>query len=120
MVLVSFLHRERSQIFQIKFTRERFNDVTKFTRQLNVYGIGEELLFPITLNDRKSETNLATYLVKTKEFERTSVKISENAGKDSVKLIDFLNNFFPKINDFIIQDFLIIFIYSLRVQLNTL
>lgn len=55
---------------------------TKFTRQLNVYGIGEELLFPIKLNDGKYETNLATYLVKTKEFEKTSVKVSKNAEKD--------------------------------------
>ena len=57
---------------------------TKFTRQLNVYGIGEELLFPIKLNDGKSETDLATYLVKTRGFEKTFVKISETAGKDGV------------------------------------
>ena len=73
--------------------RERFDNangkVTKFKRQLNVYGLGEELLFPISLNDRKSETNLATYLVKTKRFEKTSVKIQKNSGKGGVKLIEF-------------------------------
>lgn len=57
---------------------------TKFTRQLNVYGIREELLFPIKLNDTGFETNLATYLVKIKRFERTFVEISETAGKDDV------------------------------------
>ena len=71
----------------MKFTvwNKRYNcEVTKFTRQLNVYGIGEELLFPIRLNDGKSETNLGTYLVKTKGFEKKSVKITENAGKVGV------------------------------------
>ena len=44
----------------------------KFTRELNTYGfdgngVGEELLFPIRLNEQSGgnkETNLATYLVK--------------------------------------------------------
>ena len=58
-------------------------------RQLNVHGIGEELLFPITLNDKKAETNLATYLIKTKRFEKSDVKITENAGKERVELIKF-------------------------------
>ena len=56
---------------------------TKFTRELNTYGvdengIGEELLFPIRLNGKpgeNQETNLATYLIKYKEFEKTFVKI---------------------------------------------
>ena len=57
---------------------------TKFTRQLNVYGIDEELLFPITLNDGKSVTNLATYLIKTKKISRSDRKILMRnvAGKD--------------------------------------
>ena len=57
----------------------------KFTRELNTYGfdengIGEELLFPIRLNEPSGgiqETNLATYLVKYMEFEKTSVKIKK-------------------------------------------
>ena len=57
-------------------------EVTKFTRQLNVYGMKEELLFPIRLNDGKSETILATYLVKTKGLEKTTVKITENVKQE--------------------------------------
>ena len=64
-------------------------EITKFTRELNTYGvdengIGEELLFPIRLNgkpDENQETNLATYLVKYKEFEKTDVKITEIQDK---------------------------------------
>ena len=63
---------------------------TKFTRELNTYGfdengIGEELLFPIRLNEpsgSNQETNLATYLVKFMEFEKTYVKIKNDAGKE--------------------------------------
>ena len=66
---------------------------TKFTRELNTYGvdengIGEELLFPIRLNGKpgeNQETNLATYLVKYKEFEKTCVKIKVDAGKERFK-----------------------------------
>ena len=73
---------------------------TKFTRELNTYGydengIGEELLFPIRLNDPSGgnqETNLATYLVKYEEFEKTFVKIKNDAGKERFKnLIKQLN-----------------------------
>ena len=62
----------------------------KFTREVNTYGfdengIGEELLFPIQLNDSSGgnhETNLATYLVKYKEFRKTCVKIQRDADKE--------------------------------------
>ena len=62
----------------------------KFTRELNTYGfdrkwIGEELLFPIRLNESaggNQETNLATYIVKYMEFEKTSVKINEVNDKE--------------------------------------
>ena len=62
----------------------------KFTRELNTYGfdrkgIGEELLFPIRLNeesDWNQETNLATYLVKYMKFEKTSVKIKKVNDKE--------------------------------------
>ena len=60
-------------------------DLVKFTRELNVYGVGEELLYPIKLNDcsrGSSETNLATYLVKHKEFLKTSVKVKKSQNKD--------------------------------------
>ena len=62
---------------------------TKFTRELNTYGvengIGEELLFPIRLNgkpDGNQETNLATYLVKYKEFEKKYVNITKDQDKE--------------------------------------
>ena len=67
------------------WTKYENRENTKFTRELNTYGfdengIGEELLFPIRLNDPSGgnqETNLATYLVKYKEFEKNSVKIKK-------------------------------------------
>ena len=67
---------------------------TKFTRELNTYGfdengIGEELLFPIRLNEPSGgnqETNLATYLVKFMEFEMTYVKIKNDAGKERFRI----------------------------------
>ena len=48
-------------------------------------GIGEELLFPIRLNETSGgnqETNLATYLVKYKEFQKTFVKIKNDSDKE--------------------------------------
>ena len=63
---------------------------TKFTREVNTYGvdengIGEELLFPIRLNEESGgnqETNLATYLIKYKEFEKICVKIKKDQDKE--------------------------------------
>ena len=63
---------------------------TKFTREVNTYGvdengIGEELLFPIRLNGKPGgyqETNLANYLIKYKEFEKTDVKITRVKDKE--------------------------------------
>ena len=68
---------------------------TKFTRELNTYGfdrngIGEELLFPILLNDPSGgnqETNLATYLVKYEEFAKTCVRIKKDADKEWFKIL---------------------------------
>ena len=65
-------------------------ELTKFTRELNTYGFdkngfGEELLFPIRLNEPSGgnqETNLATYLVKFLEFEKSSVKIKNIDDKE--------------------------------------
>ena len=75
-------------VWNDKHNRKREN--TKFTRELNTYGfdanrIGEELLFPIRLNGlpgENQETNLATYLVKYMEFERTFVKIKKVNDKE--------------------------------------
>ena len=68
---------------------------TKFTRELNTYGfdeigIGEELLFPIRLNEpsgANQETNLATYLVRYREFEKISVTIKK--VNDKVRFENF-------------------------------
>ena len=70
----------------VKFIVKGVNgDVAKFTRELNTYGFdengfGEELLFPIRLNDKSGgnqETNLATYLVKYREYAKTTIKIAK-------------------------------------------
>ena len=77
----------------VKFTVWNNDDKcenTKFTRELNTYGfdengIGDELLFPIRLNDPSGgnqETNLATYLVKYMEFEKNSVIIKKANDKE--------------------------------------
>ena len=66
---------------------------TKFTWELNTYGfdeigIGEELLFPIRLNGSSGgnqETNLATYLLKYMEFEKTFVTIKKVNEKEWFK-----------------------------------
>ena len=68
---------------------------TRFTRELNTYGVDEigteeELLFPIRLNDKPGEndkTNLATYLVKYKEFEKTYVKIIKVNDKEGFSVL---------------------------------
>ena len=70
---------------------------TKFTRELNTYGvdengIGEELLFPIRLNGEpgeNQETNLATYLIKYKEFEKTDVKITGIQDKEGFLILTY-------------------------------
>ena len=84
----------------VKFTvwnKDENREVTKFTRELNTYGfdkngIGEELLFPIRLNKSSGgtqETNLATYLVKFMEFEKTCVKIKNNNDKERFENFSF-------------------------------
>ena len=72
----------------VKFTvwnKKVKRELTKFTRELNTYGFdnngfGEELLFPIRLNEPSGgnqDTNLATYLIKYMEFEKTFVTIKK-------------------------------------------
>ena len=79
---------------------------TRFTRELNTYGfdengMGEELLFPIRLNDESDgnqETNLATYLVKYKEFAKINVKIMKIDDKERfLILIDRIKLLFIKL-----------------------
>ena len=98
----------RSEIFLIqKYSRKRIirdfkmvkfivkddrREIVKFTREVNTYGfdgngIGDELLFPIRLNSTSRgnlTTNLATYLVKYMEFEKTSITIKKVNDKEWV------------------------------------
>ena len=75
-------------VWNDKPCRKREN--TKFSQELNPYGfdkngLGEELLFLIRLNETtggNQETDLATYLVKYMEFEKTSVKIKKVNDKE--------------------------------------
>ena len=54
---------------------------TRFSKMYNIYGMTEDVLFPVTLNvldgEPSQETNLATYLVKIKEFQTVNVTIKE-------------------------------------------
>ena len=75
------------------WNKDEDRENAKFTREVNTYGfdengIGEELLFPIRLNDTSGgnqKTNLATYLVKYMEFEKTSVTITKINDKEWFK-----------------------------------
>ena len=61
------------------------DEMPKFTRRFNEYGVGEELLSPITINDYSTgnpETNLATYLIKYKEFDKSQVEIIDENNED--------------------------------------
>ena len=79
---------------------ERDCENTKFTRELNTYGvdengIGEELLFPIRLNGKpgeNKETNLATYLVKYREYKKTIVKVKKTDNDKAGFLNPYLLN----------------------------
>ena len=62
---------------------------TKFSREFNTYGVGEEVLYPIEMNDLwidnrlvpQPDTNLATYLINFKEFKKSNVQVRKNGNK---------------------------------------
>ena len=63
-----------------------YGETSKYSREFNTYGVGEELLYPIEMNDSdlgqpQPDTNLATYLVKFKEFQKSTLEIKKNASK---------------------------------------
>ena len=71
-------------------------DTTKYSREFNTYGVGEELLYPIEMNESflgqpQPDTNLATYLIKFKEFQKSTVEIKKNACKDRFHKLSFIN-----------------------------
>ena len=65
---------------------ENGTEMTKFSRELNTYGVGEELLNPVQMNDSsigqpQPETNLATYLINFQEFQKSNVEIKKSGNK---------------------------------------
>ena len=61
-------------------------ETSKYTREFNTYGVREELLYPIEMNDSplgqpQPDANLATYLINLKEFQKSNVKIEKNGNK---------------------------------------
>ena len=67
-------------------TLEDGTEITKFSCKFNTYGVGEELLHPVQVNDSligqpQPETNLATYLIKFQEFKKSNVEIKRNGNK---------------------------------------
>ena len=73
----------------VKYTITRESDgreMTSFSREFNTYGVGEELLHPVQINDSsigqpQPETNLATYLINFQEFQKSNVEIRKNGNK---------------------------------------
>ena len=73
----------------VKFIISRENNYresSRYTREYNTYGVREELLFPIEMNDSflgqpQPDANLATYLIKFKEFKKSNVRIEKNGDK---------------------------------------
>ena len=67
-------------------TLENGTEITKFSREFNTYGVGEELLHPVQMNDssigqQQPETNLATYLINFQEFQKSNVEVWKNENK---------------------------------------
>ena len=63
-----------------------FGETSRYTREYNTYGLREELLYPIEMNDSplgqpQPDANLATYLINLKEFKKSKVKIEKNGSK---------------------------------------
>ena len=72
-------------IIKYKFGREKYS-MTKFSREFNTYGVGEELLHPVQINDSsigqpQPETNLGTYLINFQEFQKSNVEVRKNGIK---------------------------------------
>ena len=71
----------------VKFIISRYGcETSKYTREYNTYGVREELLYPIKMNDSslgqpQPDANMATYLINLKEFQKSTVKIKKNGSK---------------------------------------
>ena len=67
-------------------TEEYGREITRFSREFNTYGVGEELLHPVQMNDSsigqpQPEPNLATYLINFQEFQKSNVEVRKNGNK---------------------------------------
>ena len=65
---------------------DMYIETSRYTREYNTYGVREELLYPIKMNDSslgqpQPDANLATYLINLKEFQKSNVKIEKNGSK---------------------------------------
>ena len=72
----------------VKFiiSRDYGGETSKYTREYNTYGVREELLYPIEMNDSslkqpQPDANLATYLIKFQLFKKSNVRIKKNGSK---------------------------------------
>ena len=71
-------------------------ETSKYSHEFNTYGMREELLFPIEMNDSfpgqpQPDTNLAIYLIKLKEFQKSTVEIKKNENKARFYKYFFIN-----------------------------
>ena len=67
-------------------TVENGREMTRFSREFNTYGVGEELLHPVQINDSsivqpQPKTNLATYMINFQEFQKSNVEVRKNGNK---------------------------------------
>ena len=67
-------------------TTENSTEINRFSCEFNTYGVGEELLYPVEMNDSsigqpQPETNLATYLVIFQEFQKSNVEVRKDGNK---------------------------------------
>ena len=67
-------------------TLEDGTEITKFSREFSTFGVGEELLYPVEMNDSpirqpQPETNLATYLINFQVFHKSNVEVRKNGNK---------------------------------------
>ena len=60
-------------------------ETSKYTREYDTYGVGEELLYPIEMNvskigQKQPDANLASYLINRKTFQKSDVIIEKRNG----------------------------------------
>ena len=64
-------------------------ETSKYTREYNTYGVGEELLYPIEMNVscigqeqvEQPDANMATYLINYQGFQKSNVVIKKKESK---------------------------------------